>query len=310
MGGIGVIHNPLAKGNLKKPWIVEKLNDLVTGVGELWETHNIGNLPKVAEDFLRSKLEILAVNGGDGTLHQVISAFIKVYGDNPLPKVVSLRGGTMNTMTNSLGIKGRTLAILQKAVQMYQEAEPIKELKQSLLKINDKYGFMCGAGMVANMLDEYYSVPHPGPAHAAKIVIKGAASGIMGTDYAKNLFKPAPIRVKVNGKKLEPEEFSGILGCTIKEIGLGFRPTFRANDKPNHFHFIATTINPLPFALRIPAFWFNRDWKNPKVQFSNIAKEVEVEPLKPIRWMVDGDMYTADKPLHFSVGPTLSVLAP
>jgi diacylglycerol kinase family enzyme len=310
MGGIGVIHNPFARGNVRRPGVVKKLKEIVSDVGELWETRNINELTQVAEAFLRQKLEVLAVNGGDGTLHLVLSAFIKVYGDHPLPKLISLRGGTMNTMSNSLNIKGKGTAILAKVVQKYQAAEPLKELKQNLLKINDKYGFMSGAGMVANFLDAYYSAPEPGPWPAIKLITKGAVSGILGTAYARRLFRPAPIRVSVDGRRLEPLEFTGIMGCTIKEVGLGLRPTFRAYDRPGHFHFIATTIKPFPFALRIPAFWFNRDWVHPKVQHSGIAREVVVEPREPIRYTMDGEMYTADQPLHFSVGPALSVVTP
>jgi diacylglycerol kinase family enzyme len=117
MSGIGVIHNPFARGNMKRPWVVNKLREIVKGAGELWETKNVNELPKVAEDCLKKKTEILAVNGGDGTLHVVLSAFIKVYGESPLPKVISLRGGTMNTMSNSLKLKGRSQGILKQAVE-------------------------------------------------------------------------------------------------------------------------------------------------------------------------------------------------
>jgi diacylglycerol kinase (ATP) len=310
MSGIGVVHNPFAKGNMKRPWLVAKLREVVKEAGEFWETKNINELPKVAEDFLRRKLEILAINGGDGTLHQVLSAFVKVYGDEPLPKGMSLRGGTMNTMTNSLDIKGQSLGILRKAVAMYREAEPMQELKQKLLKINDHYGFMSGAGMVANFLDAYYSTPNPGPWEAVKLVVKGVSSGITGGEFAQKLLAPAAFRVTVDGKQLDPEEFTGILGCTIKEVGLGLKPTFRAYDQPDGFHFIATTINALPFALRVPAFWFNRDWVHPKVQHSGVTRDVVVEPIKPFRYMVDGEMYTATQALQWSVGPTVSVVAP
>jgi diacylglycerol kinase (ATP) len=310
MGGIGVVHNPFAKGNLKRPWLVGKLRELVTEAGEFWETKNINELPKVAEDFLRRKLDILAINGGDGTLHQVLSAFIKVYGETPLPKVMTLRGGTMNTMSNALKIKGQSIGILKAAVQKYREAEPMKELKQNLLKINDKYGFMSGAGVVANFLDAYYSYPNPGPWAAVKLVTTGVASGVTGGELAKKLFEPAPIRVTIDGKQLEPEEFSGVLGCTIKEVGLGLKPTFRAGDEPDAFHFIATTISPFAFALRVPGFWFKRDWVHPKVQHSGVTKEVIVEPLKPIRFTVDGEMYSTRSPLCFSIGPTVSVVTP
>ena len=310
MSGIGVIHNPFARGNMRRPGVIKKIRDLVDDVGELWETRNVNELPRVAEDFLRKKLDILAVNGGDGTLHIVLSAFVKVYGDHPLPKVMSLRGGTMNTMSNSLGIKGRTVAIMKAAVEKYRRAEPMKEMKQNLLKINDKFGFMSGAGLVSNLLDDYYSAPVPGPMKAVKIMFQGIGSAMVGGPYSKMLLKPAPIRLHIDGKQLPQESYSGILGCTIKQIGLGIQPTFRAYDKPDAFHFIATDISPLKFAVRIPMFWTTRDWVHPNVQHSGVTKEVVVEPLKPIRWTVDGEMYTATEPLHFSVGPTLSVVTP
>lgn len=310
MGGIGVVHNPFARGNMRRPWVVKKLHEVVSGAGELWETRNVNELPKVAENFLRQKLDILAINGGDGTLHLVLSAFVKVYGDHPLPKIMSLRGGTMNTMTNSLKIKGRTISILKEAVKKYREAEPMRELKQNLLKINDKYGFMSGAGLVANFLDAYYAGPNTGPVQAVRVAARGLSSAMVGGEYAKMLLQPASFRVTVDGKKLDPEEFSGVLGCTIKEVGLGVKPTFRAYDHPDRFHFIATTISPFRFAARVPAFWFERDWVHPAVQHSGVTGEVTVEPVKPFRWTVDGEMYTATDPLHFSVGPTMSVVAP
>ena len=75
MGGIGVVHNPFARGNMRRPWVVKKLHEVVAGAGDLWETRNVNELPKVAENFLRRKLDILAINGGDGTLHLVLSVF-------------------------------------------------------------------------------------------------------------------------------------------------------------------------------------------------------------------------------------------
>lgn len=310
MSGIGIIHNPFAKGNLRRPWLAPKLRELVSEVGVFRETRNINELPQVAEEFIRQGIEIMAVNGGDGTLHLALTAFIKVFGDRPLPKLMSLRGGTMNTMSNSLKIKGKTLSILQRAVAQYRAGRPFKERPQHLIQVNDKYGFMSGGGVVANFLDAYYSTPQPGPWSAAKLLARGVASALGGTELARNIFRGAPVSVLVEGGQVPGEEFTIFLACTIRELGLGFTPTPRAYDKPGHFHFIAATIRPLQLALLLPAIWLGRDLVHPEIPFSAAASQAVVEPKKAIRWMVDGEMYDTDRPLVYSSGPTITIVEP
>jgi diacylglycerol kinase (ATP) len=310
MAGIGIIHNPFAKGNLRRPWIAREIKTLVEGTGVFRETKNINELPTVAEEFIAQGIDTIAVNGGDGTLHLVLSAFVNVYQDRPLPRLMSLRGGTMNTMSNSLKIKGNTMSILKQAVKKYKSGEPFREKPQHLLKVNDKYGFMSGAGIVANFLDAYYSGSSTGPWQAAKLLGRAIGSAVMRTDFTKNLFKLAPIRVTADGKVLDPREFTIFLACTIKELGLGFTPTPRAYDKPNHFHLIAATIKPFAVIPRMPVIWLGRDLVHPSIQYTAATREAVLEPRGPIRWTLDGEMYDTDGPLHYSVGPTVTIAEP
>lgn len=310
MAGIGIIHNPFAKGNLKRPWIAKEIKQLVEGVGVFRETRNINELPAVAEEFIKQGIDTIAVNGGDGTLHLVLSAFVNVYKDRPLPRVMSLRGGTMNTMSNSLKIKGKTISILKKAVEKYKSGEPFSEKQQHLLKINDKYGFMSGAGVIANFLDAYYGGSSTGPWQAAKLVSKAIASALIGGEYSKNLFKPAPWRVRVDGKALEPPAYTVLLACTIRELGLGFVPTPRAYDKPDHFHFFVSTIKPFKLVPMLPSIWLGHDLKHSSIQHTDATKEAVIEPQGCQRWMIDGEMYDANEPIHYSVGPTVTIAEP
>ncbi len=310
MAGIGIIHNPFAKGNLKRPGVGPKVKKLVEEVGVFRETRNINELPRVAEEFLEQGIDTLAVNGGDGTLHIALTAFVKVYGDRPLPRIMSLRGGTMNTMSNSLKIKGRTLSIMEKAVKKYAAGESFNEREQHLIKVNDMYGFMTGGCIIAKFLDLYYSGASTGPWHAAKLINRALASAALRTRFTKDLFRPTPSRVKVNGRELDPEEYTVILGCTIRELGLGFTPTPRAYDKPGHFHMLAADINPYAVIPRLPSIWLGRDLEHKNIQHTGPAKEAVVEPRGMIRWMIDGEVYDADKPLHLSVGPTVTVAEP
>ena len=279
MPGIGIIHNPFAKGNLKRPWIGKKLANILEDVGVFRETKDIHELPQVAQEFMDQGIEIMAVNGGDGTLHLALSAFAPVYGDKPMPKLLSLRGGTMNTVSNSLKIKGKTMKILEKAVQKYKAGEDFHEMDQHLIKVNEKYGFLTGAGVMANFLDAYYSGSTTGPWQATKMITRLVGSAFIGSEYSRALFAPAPMKITVDGKELDPDEFRMILGCTIVELGLGFKPTPRAYDKPGHFHFVAGTVKPISLATNIHNIYMGKDIYHKDIQSNGPVANVVIEPV-------------------------------
>ena len=101
-----------------------------------------------------------------------------------------------------------------------------------------------------------------------------------------------------------------ILGCTIRELGLGFTPTPRAYEKPGHFHFLASNMKPMSLVQNVPALWLGNDFSDPGLHYNGIAKEVIVEPEGKLRWMMDGDLYSTENSLHISVGPTITAISP
>jgi diacylglycerol kinase (ATP) len=307
MPGIGIIHNPFARGNLNRPGVAEKLRRILGDEGIVVETRNIAELPQIAEKFLQDGIEIIAVNGGDGTLHLTLSAFIKVYGDRPLPRLISLRGGTMNTMSTSLKLRGKTLEICRLAVEHYQRGEPFELMDQPLVRIADKYGFMSGGGLATNFLEAYYSGTNTGPIEGVKVVGKCVVSALTGTDYAKKLFALAQADIVVDGETVPFREFTAILGCSIVEIGLGFKPTPRAYDRPGHFHFIATRISPLGVISRLHLLHQGKDIIHPDF-FSRVARQAEIRPKGKFRYTIDGELYDTEEPLTICAGPVVKVV--
>jgi diacylglycerol kinase (ATP) len=101
--GIGVISNPNSRRNRRYP---EQMNRLAYLLGEDDQgvtTRSAEDVVDVAKRFRDAEIDILALNGGDGTNHVTLTTFIEVYGDQPLPMVALLRGGTMNTVSNPSG---------------------------------------------------------------------------------------------------------------------------------------------------------------------------------------------------------------
>ena len=307
MGGIAVIHNPFARGNLRRPAIVEKLREIVNDFGEVIVTRNIEQLPEVAREFLKKEIEILGINGGDGSLHLTLSVLVNVFKDKSLPKIIALRGGTMNTMPNSVGLKGKTLEILKKVIEKYQKGEPLETIKQHLVRLNDQYGFMSGAGLPPNFLSAYYGGTSTGPWQAVKVIARAIGSAMVNGPYIKFLFEPARCQIEIEGEEIPSREFTAILACSIKEIGLGFTPTPRAYEKPGHFHFVATTLAPLKVIPRIPTIWLGRELKHPEV-FSRVASRVLLKPLANLRYMIDGEIYETETPIEMTCGPTIELI--
>ncbi|MFP4446392.1 MAG: diacylglycerol/lipid kinase family protein [Desulfosudaceae bacterium] len=308
MGGIGVVFNPYAGKNRRHPWLEEKLKAILGDHGLFVRTDNHETLAQAARDFLDKGIDIIAVSGGDGTLHQVLSAVVNQYGERPLPQFGFLRSGTMNTVSNSIKIKGKPTTILTDIVNAYQAGRPLATFDQQLMRVNDKYGFLTGAGVIASFLQVYYSARKPGPVHAAGMVCRMIISATFRTAYNSRIFYPIRCRLTVDGRRLEPEQILFVLGCTVKELGLGFKPTFRAYDQPGHFHLLAGSMSPANLVPKVPALWLGRDVTHPRLYHNGLTAETVLEPLETIPWMIDGDIYTTDQPLVFSAGPSVPVI--
>jgi len=305
--GIVVIHNPYARGNLRRPWIADKLRMILGDSGELILTRNIDQLPEVAAECKKRGIEYLGVNGGDGSLHLVLSAFIKVYNRDPLPIVVPLRSGTMNTLTRSVKIKGKTIKILEKLIEKRRSNQPIQLVKQHLIRLNDQYGFMSGGGLAANFLAAYYSGTTVGPWQAIKVLAHAVGSVLAQGPYMRLIMEPAHCKIRIDDEELPPRYFTAFLGCAIREIGLGFTPTPRAYEKPGHFQFLAVIIKPIDIISKIPALWLGRDLNHPGV-FSRVAERVFIEPISNIRYTIDGEIYETEAPIDISCGPTIDLV--
>lgn len=308
MGGIGLIHNPFSGKNIRQPAIGNTLKRILMDHGVVQAPESIPELYTAIEAFQKSAVDIIAVNGGDGSLHQVLSAVLNVY-SGPLPRFLLLRGGTMNTVCNSIKIGGDVISDVKRTVRAYRNNTPFFEKRQPLIRANQRHGFMTGAGIVARFLKTYYNGA-TGAGAAFIMVCKLIISTICRSGYAKQMFAPTRFHITIDGEKLNQNEYRFVLGCTIKELGLGFTPTPRAYEKPGHFHFIAASMGPSALLSKVPALWFGKDIAHPDLHCNDTVRKVTIEPEGLTEWMIDGDLYETDEPIVISCGPEITLIVP
>lgn len=307
MSGIGVITNPKAKRNLNRPWIKDTLTRIVGDSGKVYETRSIDELPAVAEDFMKRDLDVLAVNGGDGTVHIVLTNFIPAYGDRPLPKLLSLRGGTMNTISNAIKHKGQSENILKSVVAKIRDGKPLDIVNQPILKINEKYGFLWGFGVVGNFMEQYYKGTNPGTWQAFKVVTRMVWSAIFRTQYAKDIFAPFPASIVLDGVPRDVGDCRVVVASTIKEFGLGFKFTYRAYEKPGYTHILAMSFSPAQIVPWMPHIFMGKRIPRDEV-LDEIAGEIVVETEGNPPYVIDGELYRDTNVFKIRQGPVIEVI--
>lgn len=329
MSGIGVIFNPLSGSNQRDPRGAERLARVVGSLGSVRQARSIDELYRIASDFRELDIDVLAISGGDGTSGVTVTGFLAVYGDKPLPPIAVLRGGTMNTIANSIGVqRGHPDSLLEQLVRAYQTraSAPLREVECDTLcvrtrdarasmsvhphmpALSTKYGFLFGAGVVCGFLAEYYATART-PALAGLTLLRAAGSTIVGGPMIRRI--AAPFRGSVlieDGTVWEERDYLAIAGGTIEQIGLGFKPFYRSTERPGTFHLLGIHASPLGFLRQLRRIRHGRAMQ-PGQSYETLASCASVRAAAyPLVYMVDGDLYESESPLDVSVGPRVRLI--
>lgn len=276
-------------------------------------TNKVDDIVTVAQRFKDSEIEILALNGGDGTNHVSLTTFIEVYGDQPLPKITFLRGGTMNTISNGIGIEGTPARLLANLVDKYYTGVPFETTQRDMLKITDqdeaRYGFIFGNGVASNFLEIYYDVGDPPtPATAAYLLGKAIVGMPFGAQIVRDIVRPFTARaVFEDGEEWPEREYTSLLAATIDQIGLGFRPFVRCEERPHSFHVLGLMTKPFALAAQLPRIRMGLPMPPDKAA-SKVTDRVEITSREPFVYTIDGDMHRAREQVVLEAGPRLEII--
>ncbi len=306
MPGIGVISNPRSRENLRDPGAMRRLAWLIGSRGAAATTATLDDLYRVAEEWRRERIDLLCINGGDGTIHCTLTAFIRVFAGAPLPPVAILRGGTMNTIAGALGVRGDTARILFELVDRYHHGDELPLVQKELLAVGDAYGFIFGNGVIYNFLDAYYGTGRPSPETAARLLARGALSSLVHGRFSRDLTRRVRVRVTVDGERWPREDFMTVAAACIEDIGLGFRPFPRANERPGAFAVLGIHArHALDLVLDLPRMLRGQPMR-PSKAIHALASELRFESDEPVDYVIDGDGYRGGRELRIGVGPRLS----
>ena len=167
---LGLLSNPLAKTNWQSVGH-GKLAALLPERDACRETPSLGTLVPALEDLLfRHGVNVLVVNGGDGTIHHTLNAAIDVVdrastqvGERvSLPLFLFVNGGGMNMLARVFGTRGHPVRTLRRFLAktrgarvgtLHKRAVPL--LAVDTPEDEPRYGYIFGSELVFNALTMY-----------------------------------------------------------------------------------------------------------------------------------------------------------
>jgi diacylglycerol kinase family enzyme len=307
---IAVIVNPRSRANRRNPRIAADFQAIVGDRGRVFAPKTIEELDSIAKDLSREPPSVIAVHGGDGTLHKTITSLGRAFGAEPLPPIAMLCGGTMNVVATSLNIRERPSVFLKAIVDADRSGQSLETIRRRCMRIGDELGFLFGSGLPANFLTEYYAPSGYGPARAAWLLVRAFFSALWHGPFIRRLFKRFEGSVQVDGAQLEQTAFVGLLAGTVREVGLGFKLVHRADDDPERFGVLAMHSAVLSLSLDVLAVRRGRGISASRA-FSAVASQMDVKSKNgAMAYTIDGDLYRTHEPVAISLGPPILFLKP
>ncbi len=314
MSGIGVVLNPKSGKNLRDPGAANRLARALGDRGIVRLAHSIDELYRIAEDFQRLEIDVLGISGGDGTNHVTLTGFIDVYKSATLPQVAFLRGGTMNTVANSIGIpRGKPEGLLDRLMRAYAEraVRPLANVERNVLRLGSTYGFLFGTGAVYGFLAEYYRAGggRSSPLVAARTLMNGVGSALVGGEVVSRIAAPFVGSVELDdGTKWEERPYFAVAGGTIDQIGLNFKPFYRWAERPGAFHLLGIHTSAMGFVADLPRIWRAHPMRDGKTYEAIVTRAVIHSKDGVMRYMCDGDLHESKGPLEVTIGPRVRIV--
>ncbi|MFT5433180.1 MAG: hypothetical protein ACI9OJ_003885 [Myxococcota bacterium] len=174
---LGVISNPFSRTNARSRLHDRLVPRVLPDRQNAIDTRTVRDLDNALETLLLNRgVNVLGLNGGDGTLHLGVNRLLKLArrieastGEVfPLPKLLFLNGGTLNIVSRATGTKGNPARTLREFVNgtrggclrdLHSRTLGLLEVEQGSSVPTEppktRYGFIFGTEVVANALEMY-----------------------------------------------------------------------------------------------------------------------------------------------------------
>ena len=299
---LGVISNPRSGGNRRG---IAAVRRILAGRPRTchFETTAASEVGPVLDELAAGKINVLAVNGGDGTIHAVLTEIFRRPG--PPPLLAILRSGTTSMIAGDVGLRGSRESALRRLLAWADKGRFTPGVvERSVLRVDGAldqrtlYGMFFGMAGICRGIrfchTRVYTRGLGGELAAGVTLLRFLALAVRGN---RRLFT-VPVRVSLDGAPPEERSLLLALVSSLERLFLGLRPYWGGGTGP--LHYSAVAARPRHFTASLPALLSGRRGRFLGPENGYVSRNIhEVRLSFSGDLAVDGELYRADS----RVGP-------
>ncbi|MBW1981303.1 MAG: acylglycerol kinase family protein [Deltaproteobacteria bacterium] len=294
---VGVLSNPLSGGNSGG---LEKVQRILAECPHAVHrtAHSPVGIAAALAELSREQVDMVAINGGDGTIQAVLTALFNQQLFDHFPLLAVLRAGTDSIIARDVGLRGsrdRALKVLLNwANTRAGHAELIQRTVMRLDgtgKRSPLYGFIFGAASIYQGIlfchrQVYRLGLHGEIAPSLTLVRFLLALASRGRNY----LAAEPMRLRLDRGPATEQDYVFLLVTTLERLFLGMRPFWGEEKAPLHYTAVASQYRHLASAL--PAIIRGRKGRYGRADCGYFSHNVhEIELCFAGGFTVDGELY-------------------
>lgn len=318
---IHVIVNTAAHLYRTKPSLLDQIRRVSGSSAEVHATARLAELDALCASVSTQGADLIILSGGDGSFMAGLTAIARAFGEDRIPRLLLLPGGTAATVAHNWGTSGDPVALLGRALR---SRRTLRAIRRPTLRVkefaaegaetpagepcprSERLGFMFGTGLVARFFSVYYAEGARGYSGAAKIVARIFAESFVGGSYARNVLDPLPCTLSVDGRRLAPDAWSLICAAVVRDLGIHMLVTYRAAEDPKRPHLVASPLPSGKLGPRAPRVFLGKPIGGAG-HFDDLVGELCVQFPAEGPYVLDGDIFHAGK-VVVSAGPGIDVV--
>lgn len=298
---IGVLINPLSGGNLNG---LGSIRDVINDNPQVIyrDVQTPGNVLEALMAFASRDVNLLAVNGGDGTVQAVLTGLFLHRPFRAMPLLAVLQSGTTSMTARDVGFSGPRVKSLQKLFRWATSGngDP-KIIQRPVLQVQAPghptyYGMFFGASAIYQGIEYFHSKVNTrglrGELGPAVTILRFLWSAVR---RRSGFIPPIPVSVTVDEKA--PQKFDSfvVLVSTLERLFLGIHPYLGFESGP--LHYTAVRAYPRHLLSALPAVLRGRRGSFGTIEngyYSHNAREIKLN--LEGGFTLDGQLYTPENP--------------
>jgi hypothetical protein len=298
---VGFLHNPLSGGNRRRLGAIGRV------LGEHAEVRRRdartpGDVSAALADFARHGVDVVAINGGDGTVQAVLTAVFRDRIFESPPFLAVLAAGTTSMIAGDVGLRGRRPEGLRRLLGWVRSPDSRAGLvERPVLRVEPSpgapplFGMFFGAAAIEQGIRLCRARVHtlglrgkPGAGLALAALTVGLACGRGG------VVTPVPVTTATDGERPERHDHLVLLVTTLERLLLGLRPFWGDGSGP--LHYTAVLARPRRLIAALPHVLRGRASGTATADNGYVSRDVSGARLwlEGASYTLDGELFTGE----------------